>query len=270
MHFHQRTTWTLGTTRQDMFAALLLFVLLSLCPPLCQAFPRCCRTRQCHCRLLDLLMGPGNHAAGILTLGRRSAGTIDFYTPPTLPSSAHKTNVANPHERHAGVPLAGRVYTRQTPFFTENPLSLRASGHHSSILIKPNGNHGLLTSKVLDDRLLKNPRSYQGIFVTKNDKTSLTTTLIKDPSLLWQLAHDSLSRDHAAKLQVPHLRILIVRQHHAKNRGTESKAGGTMLTVSSLSRCLNVGLGRVRQREAGAWDLALRRQGVTGPVFLKA
>ncbi|KAK6485235.1 orexin-like [Huso huso] len=46
---------------------------LSLALPRTHAFPSCCRLRRCHCRLLELLYGPGNHAVGILTMGKRSS-----------------------------------------------------------------------------------------------------------------------------------------------------------------------------------------------------
>uniref|UniRef100_A0A8D2P4L6 Hypocretin neuropeptide precursor n=1 Tax=Zosterops lateralis melanops TaxID=1220523 RepID=A0A8D2P4L6_ZOSLA len=35
-----------------------------------QSLPHCCRQKTCSCRVYDLLHGMGNHAAGILTLGR--------------------------------------------------------------------------------------------------------------------------------------------------------------------------------------------------------
>ncbi|XP_058039979.1 hypocretin neuropeptide precursor [Ahaetulla prasina] len=35
--------------------------------------PDCCRQKSCSCRIFDLLHGMGNHAAGILTIGKRSS-----------------------------------------------------------------------------------------------------------------------------------------------------------------------------------------------------
>ncbi|NWJ01831.1 OREX protein, partial [Crypturellus undulatus] len=35
--------------------------------------PECCRQKTCSCRIYDLLHGMGNHAAGILTLGKRKS-----------------------------------------------------------------------------------------------------------------------------------------------------------------------------------------------------
>ncbi|XP_034271558.1 hypocretin neuropeptide precursor isoform X2 [Pantherophis guttatus] len=35
--------------------------------------PDCCRQKSCSCRIFDLLHGIGNHAAGILTIGKRSS-----------------------------------------------------------------------------------------------------------------------------------------------------------------------------------------------------
>uniref|UniRef100_A0A8D2AIJ1 Orexin n=1 Tax=Sciurus vulgaris TaxID=55149 RepID=A0A8D2AIJ1_SCIVU len=56
-------------------------VLLLLLPPallspgvVAQPLPDCCRQKTCSCRLYELLHGAGNHAAGILTLGKRRPG----------------------------------------------------------------------------------------------------------------------------------------------------------------------------------------------------
>ncbi|XP_075415783.1 hypocretin neuropeptide precursor [Tenrec ecaudatus] len=59
---------------------LLLLLLLPLPPALlspgvaAQPLPDCCRQKTCSCRLYELLHGAGNHAAGILTLGKRRPG----------------------------------------------------------------------------------------------------------------------------------------------------------------------------------------------------
>ncbi|XP_077170924.1 hypocretin neuropeptide precursor isoform X2 [Paroedura picta] len=53
-------------------AWVLLAVLLCSFATAKQAMPDCCRQRSCSCRILELLHGMGNHAAGILTLGKRS------------------------------------------------------------------------------------------------------------------------------------------------------------------------------------------------------
>ncbi|XP_077019375.1 hypocretin neuropeptide precursor [Tamandua tetradactyla] len=59
------------------WAAVMLLVLLLLPPALlspgaaAQPLPDCCRQKTCSCRLYELLHGAGNHAAGILTLGKR-------------------------------------------------------------------------------------------------------------------------------------------------------------------------------------------------------
>uniref|UniRef100_A0A6I8PQI2 Hypocretin neuropeptide precursor n=1 Tax=Ornithorhynchus anatinus TaxID=9258 RepID=A0A6I8PQI2_ORNAN len=66
-------------------AATLLLLLLLLPPPSLLSpgwgagpLPACCRQRTCSCRLYDLLHGAGNHAAGILTLGKRRPGALAF------------------------------------------------------------------------------------------------------------------------------------------------------------------------------------------------
>ncbi|CAI9617406.1 unnamed protein product, partial [Staurois parvus] len=42
--------------------------------------PDCCRQKTCSCRLYDLLRGSGNHAAGILTLGKRKSSSQSLQT----------------------------------------------------------------------------------------------------------------------------------------------------------------------------------------------
>ena len=60
---------------------MTLLLLLLLLPPAllspgaaAQPLPDCCRQKTCSCRLYELLHGAGNHAAGILTLGKRRPG----------------------------------------------------------------------------------------------------------------------------------------------------------------------------------------------------
>ncbi|NWI66620.1 OREX protein, partial [Todus mexicanus] len=55
--------------------AACLLLLLLLCSPATarQNLPECCRQKTCSCRVYDLLHGMGNHAAGILTLGKRKS-----------------------------------------------------------------------------------------------------------------------------------------------------------------------------------------------------
>ncbi|XP_028931549.1 orexin [Ornithorhynchus anatinus] len=84
------------TPKVPLAAATLLLLLLLLPPPsllspgwgagvagvagvaAAQPLPACCRQRTCSCRLYDLLHGAGNHAAGILTLGKRRPGALAF------------------------------------------------------------------------------------------------------------------------------------------------------------------------------------------------
>uniref|UniRef100_A0A8C3YJ03 Hypocretin neuropeptide precursor n=1 Tax=Catagonus wagneri TaxID=51154 RepID=A0A8C3YJ03_9CETA len=63
------------------WATVTLLLLLLLLPPAvlspgaaAQPLPDCCRQKTCSCRLYELLHGAGNHAAGILTLGKRRPG----------------------------------------------------------------------------------------------------------------------------------------------------------------------------------------------------
>ncbi|KAJ7313631.1 hypothetical protein JRQ81_005191 [Phrynocephalus forsythii] len=54
---------------------VFLFLFFSLCSlsGAKPAVPECCRQKSCSCRLFELLRGMGNHATGILTLGKRGS-----------------------------------------------------------------------------------------------------------------------------------------------------------------------------------------------------
>ncbi|NXL36433.1 OREX protein, partial [Glaucidium brasilianum] len=54
-------------------ACLVLLLLLCSLAAARQSLPECCRQKTCSCRVYDLLHGMGNHAAGILTLGKRKS-----------------------------------------------------------------------------------------------------------------------------------------------------------------------------------------------------
>ncbi|XP_027751848.1 orexin [Empidonax traillii] len=66
-----------NTKLQRASCLLLLLLLCSLAAPR-QSLPDCCRQKTCSCRVYDLLHGMGNHAAGILTLGKRKSGPLAF------------------------------------------------------------------------------------------------------------------------------------------------------------------------------------------------
>ncbi|XP_039372850.1 orexin [Mauremys reevesii] len=59
-------------------SCLLLLALLCSLAAARQSVPTCCRQKTCPCRVYDLLHGLGNHAAGILTLGKRQSGSRAF------------------------------------------------------------------------------------------------------------------------------------------------------------------------------------------------
>ncbi|XP_027557264.1 orexin [Neopelma chrysocephalum] len=66
-----------NTKLQRASCLLLLLLLCSLAAPR-QSLPDCCRQKTCSCRVYDLLHGMGNHAAGILTLGKRKSVPLAF------------------------------------------------------------------------------------------------------------------------------------------------------------------------------------------------
>ncbi|KAG8439413.1 hypothetical protein GDO86_000397, partial [Hymenochirus boettgeri] len=59
-----------------------LFLLVLLCSLLLisNSAPDCCRQKTCSCRIYDILRGSGNHAAGILTLGKRKSNFQSMQT----------------------------------------------------------------------------------------------------------------------------------------------------------------------------------------------
>ncbi|NXF54392.1 OREX protein, partial [Oceanites oceanicus] len=59
-------------------ACLLLLLLLCSLAAARQSLPECCQQKTCSCRIYDLLHGMGNHAAGILTLGKRKSVPLAF------------------------------------------------------------------------------------------------------------------------------------------------------------------------------------------------
>ncbi|NXN84336.1 OREX protein, partial [Bombycilla garrulus] len=59
-------------------ACVLLLLLLCSLAAARQSLPHCCRQKTCSCRVYDLLNGMGNHAAGILTLGKRKSVPLAF------------------------------------------------------------------------------------------------------------------------------------------------------------------------------------------------
>ncbi|XP_028647092.1 orexin [Erpetoichthys calabaricus] len=66
------TTESLGAKKLH---SSLLFLLLAILLCNCQPVPDCCRHKTCSCRIYDLLHGTGNHAVGILTLGKRKTSS---------------------------------------------------------------------------------------------------------------------------------------------------------------------------------------------------
>ncbi|KAM3923869.1 hypocretin neuropeptide precursor [Leptodactylus fuscus] len=59
---------------------VLVLVLLCSLALKSDSAPDCCRLKTCSCRLYDILRGSGNHAAGILTLGKRKSSAQTLQT----------------------------------------------------------------------------------------------------------------------------------------------------------------------------------------------
>ncbi|XP_029428607.1 orexin [Rhinatrema bivittatum] len=61
------------TSNTKRTSSFLILALLSSLASASKNVPACCHERTCPCRVYDLLHGYSNHAAGILTLGKRKA-----------------------------------------------------------------------------------------------------------------------------------------------------------------------------------------------------
>ncbi|XP_012581488.1 PREDICTED: orexin [Condylura cristata] len=113
------------------WAVVTLLLLLLLPPALlspwaaAQPLPDCCRQKTCSCRLYELLHGAGNHAAGILTLGKRRPG------PPGLQGRLQRLLQANGNHA-AGILTLGK--RRPGPPGLQGRLQrlLQANGNHAA------------------------------------------------------------------------------------------------------------------------------------------
>nr|ADL41188.1 preproorexin [Leucoraja ocellata] len=59
------------TTAMKKLDVILMLALLCSLVSASPRVPKCCCQQTCSCKVIDLLRGTGNHAAGILTLGKR-------------------------------------------------------------------------------------------------------------------------------------------------------------------------------------------------------
>ncbi|XP_063281477.1 hypocretin neuropeptide precursor [Pelobates fuscus] len=70
---------SLSNKVQKTCCLLVLVILFSLALT-SHSTPDCCLQKTCSCRIYDLLHGSGNHAAGILTLGKRKSNSLNMQT----------------------------------------------------------------------------------------------------------------------------------------------------------------------------------------------
>ncbi|XP_078280575.1 hypocretin neuropeptide precursor [Rhinoraja longicauda] len=66
------------TTAMKKLGVILTLALLCSLVGASPRVPECCCQHTCSCKLIDLLRGTGNHAAGILTLGKRKTNAQPF------------------------------------------------------------------------------------------------------------------------------------------------------------------------------------------------
>ncbi|DAA18421.1 hypocretin neuropeptide precursor [Bos indicus] len=122
------------------WATVTLLLLLLLLPPAllspgaaAQPLPDCCRQKTCSCRLYELLHGAGNHAAGILTLGKRRPG------PPGLQGRLQRLLQASGNHA-AGILTMGRRAGAEPAL---RPCSGRRCPSEAASSVAPGGRSGV-------------------------------------------------------------------------------------------------------------------------------
>ncbi|KAK1331181.1 hypothetical protein QTO34_009130 [Cnephaeus nilssonii] len=101
----QQVCWKFGTLEASLAAYPAALAPGSTACPL----PDCCRQKTCSCRLYELLHGAGNHAAGILTLGKRRPG------PPGLQGRLQRLLQANGNHAAGILTMGRRAGAEPTP-----------------------------------------------------------------------------------------------------------------------------------------------------------
>lgn len=108
--------------RQKLPACLFLVLLLYLS---CDSHDvrTCCKQKNCQCRLYDLLHGTGNHAAGILTLGKRKSDEQRYQS--WLYQLLHASK-----NQAAGILTMGKRVEPDRGLYTHSTLSPQISTPH--------------------------------------------------------------------------------------------------------------------------------------------
>ncbi|CAM4688337.1 unnamed protein product [Lepidochelys olivacea] len=106
-------------------SCLLLLALLCSLAAARQSVPVCCRQKTCPCRVYDLLHGPGKHAAGILTMGKRKSGSRAFQS--QLYDLLH-----GPGKHAAGILTMGKRKSGSRAFQSQLYDLLHGPGKHAA------------------------------------------------------------------------------------------------------------------------------------------
>nr|XP_048686010.1 orexin isoform X1 [Caretta caretta] len=106
-------------------SCLLLLALLCSLAAARQSVPVCCRQKTCPCHVYDLLHGPGKHAAGILTMGKRKSGSRAFQS--QLYDLLH-----GPGKHAAGILTMGKRKSGSRAFQSQLYDLLHGPGKHAA------------------------------------------------------------------------------------------------------------------------------------------
>eukprot|EP00079_Xenopus_tropicalis_P019019 XP_012808248.1 PREDICTED: orexin [Xenopus tropicalis] len=121
---------------------LLLVLLCSLIVTSGSA-PDCCRQKTCSCRIYDILRGSGNHAAGILTLGKRRG---DFQS---MQSRLQRLLQGSGNHAAGILTMGRRSQDEEETNCIDGPMAAGSSASNSPLLLPllcsepPNGSKGL-------------------------------------------------------------------------------------------------------------------------------
>ncbi|XP_074835328.1 hypocretin neuropeptide precursor [Carettochelys insculpta] len=116
-------------------SCLLLLALLCSLATARQSGPTCCRQKNCPCRVYDLLHGVGNHAAGILTLGKRTSSSQAFQSRLYRllhGAGNHAAGILTMGKRAPLAPERPAAACRGTSFCPQPPAPCTASVHPAS------------------------------------------------------------------------------------------------------------------------------------------
>ncbi|XP_073182227.1 hypocretin neuropeptide precursor isoform X2 [Lepidochelys kempii] len=147
-------------------SCLLLLALLCSLAAARQSVPVCCRQKTCPCRVYDLLHGPGKHAAGILTMGKRNSGSRAF-------QSRVYDLLHGPGKHAAGILTMGKRKSGSRAFQSQLYDLLHGPGKHAAGILtmgKRKSGSRAFQSRVYD--LLHGPGKHAAGILTMGKRKS--------------------------------------------------------------------------------------------------